>query len=339
MEFSATVVYAKAKKLGNLIKRIQPKVEDFLDNRFFPSAQDPPEKVSRYFFFITSIDHRTSPPGKSFEGTIENAYYQGADLLWHLAIRKYHEAPHFFNPEKIAQITTKTIKQWLTVDHPQKVTIRNPTERARLLRDCGQQLLQKYNKSFLTLLDTANGKLIAEDETGLLDLLAKFKAYEDPVKKKSFLLIKFLSRRKLWIPKNHSHLRIPVDNHLIRIALRTGIIQISPALAKSLQLQLPLPRSQDIDLRNTTVKAYQIVAAQAGRSVLELDDFFWHFGRNCCTRNTPVCVHGCSKTCYLSTKLLSRPCHNQCPLEENCQARHEEQLLELIEPNVKTWYY
>ncbi len=342
MEFSASIDYAKAKKLGKLIRHLKPKVEDFLDSRFFPPKQDPPEKVARYFFFITGIDHRTSPSGKSFEGTVEDAYFQGADLLWHLAIRKYHHTPHFFNPEKIAQITPTIIKRWLTVNHPQKVTIRNPTERAMLLRDCGQQLLQNYNKSFLMLLDTTGGKLAAENETtspGLLDLLAKFKAYGDPVKKKSYLLIKFLMRRKLWSPRNPSDLRIPVDNHLIRIAFRIGLVRISSALATAVRSQLPLTQFQDRELRKTVAEAYQIVATQAARSVLELDDFFWHFGRNCCTRINPVCIQGCSETCYLLAKLLPRPCHHQCVLDKECRARIEEKQLELIEPKVKTWYY
>ncbi len=342
MDFSANVSSEKARKLGLLFRKLQPKAEDFLDERFFPSPEEDSEDVARFFFFITGIDHRTSPLGQSFEGFVDGEYFQGADLLWHLALRKYREDPGFFEPRRMARITAKDIQNWLTVNQPVLVTIRNPSQRAELLRDCGQKLADFYNGSVLTLLDQAENKLLVSSSStrlGLLDHLARFKAYEDPVRKKSFLLLKFLLRRRLWTLDDPENLRIPVDNHLIRIALRTGIVKVSSSFGEVLRARRVITVANDVALRQVVADAFVEVARHAKQLVLELDDFLWHFGRLCCTATSPICNKGCSTHCFVATNLLPLSCELQCPLGEVCTANSKISLREIQEPTLDTWYY
>ncbi len=342
MDFSVNVSLAKARKLGTLFRKLQPKAEDFLDNRFFPSPKENPEDVVRFFFFITGIDHRTSPLGQSFEGLVEEEYFQGADLLWHLALRKYHENPAFFEPKQMAHITTKHVKEWLTVIQPVQVTIRNPSQRAELLRDCGRKLKGLYKSSVLNLLEQAENKLLGSPSStslGLLDHLARFKAYEDPARKKSYLLLKFLLRRRLWTLEDPENLRIPVDNHLIRIALRTGIVQVSPSFEQNLRDRRELTVADDVALRQVIADAFAEVASYAKHPILELDDFLWHFGRLCCKATSPICDTGCSTKCFVATDLLPLSCSLQCPLRDACTAFSEPRYRELQEPKLDTFYY
>jgi hypothetical protein len=242
----------------------------------------------------------------------------------------------------MAKITPKKVENWFTVHHPKRVTIRNPEERAMLLRNSGKLLMEKYHGSVLTLLQAANHRVSIEPKTrhpGLLQLLSEFKAYEDPASKKTFLLLKFLLRRNLWEIKDNDKIQIPVDNHLTRIALRTGIVTVSSVLAETLRSRSPVVSEIDISLRRKTSKAFSIVGEQANRSVLELDDFFWHFGRQCCLLTAPVCVTGCTSKCYVSTHLFTEPCHRVCPLHSVCLAYENDSQRALVEPKFETFYY
>jgi hypothetical protein len=299
--------------------------------------------VIRFFFFVTSIDHRTSPPGQSFEGLVDGAHFKGSDLLWHLSLRKYRGDSHFYDAAHMATLTEADVRQWLTVQRPVQVTIRNPGERADLLRDCGRKLLENYGGSVLDLLNRASHRLIGltgDEDPGLLALLARFKAYEDPATKKPFLLLKFLLRRGLWRVDDVKQIRIPVDNHLSRIAFRTGIVDVSSPLATQLRQGISVDAATDIALRRIVADAYARVAQYAYRSVLELDDFLWHFGRECCTADpAPVCVRGCSAACYAATNLLPSRCSFECPLRQSCRAYEDVSRRQLREPKVETWYY
>lgn len=341
MGYSAEVSNRQCQKLGKLLFELRLQTENFLNPHLFPPKDADAEDVARFFFFVTGIDHRTSPSGQSFEGTIDRNYFQGADLLWHLSLRRFNEDVQVFHPKRMAKITTKEVREWFTVTKPKTVTIRNPAQRAALLRDGGKRLMQQYQGSVLNLLQAARHRISTSSarEPGLLQLLAKFQAYEDPVSKKSLLLLKFLLRRNLWSHTDVDELRIPVDNHLTRIALRTGIVVVSPALADLLRSQKAMALKQDIALRNTIGKAYLRVSTASNRSVLDLDDFFWHFGRQCCQLTAPVCVRGCRTDCFVSKYLINSGCPQKCPLSSVCLAFDDDAQRGLVEPKVETWFY
>ncbi|MFX1564626.1 MAG: queuosine salvage family protein [Promethearchaeota archaeon] len=337
-----TVSDIQSKRLGQLIAKLQPKAEQFLDPHLFPSIEYQPEEIARFFFFVTAIDHRTSPPNQNFEGIVDGNYFQGADLLWHLSLRKFVENPTLFDPAVMAKISSETVSDWYTVNEPTLVTIRNPRQRAALLRNCGAHLLKKYQSSVLTLLKAANHRVTSDTRlhrSGLMALLSHFKAYEDPAEKKAYLFLKFILRRNLWSITDGDLVRIPVDNHLSRIALRTGIVNISPTFASQLRQQKPLDLQLDVHLRKLIGTAYSQVASSASRAVLELDDFFWHFGRQCCLATNPICVTGCTKACYVAQRLFSEPCQGTCPLRSVCPASTNEKQRALLEPKLETWYY
>jgi len=333
---------AQCQKLGRLIHELQPGIEDFLNPYLFPPLTVDPEEAVRFFFFVTSIDHRTSPPGQSFEGSVDGEYFQGADLLWHLSLRIFQQDSNLFHPQAMANITTKKVENWFTVNYPKRVTIRNSEERAILLRNGGQLLMEKYHGSVIALLQVANHRVTIEPKTrhpGLLQLLSEFKAYEDPANKKSFLFLKFLLRRNLWEITDNDEVQIPVDNHLTRIALRTGLVTVTSGLANALRQRSPVVPETDIVLRRKISRAFSMVGERANRSVLELDDFFWHFGRQCCLLDNPICVTGCTSKCYVSTHLLKVPCHGVCPLHSVCLAYENDDQRALVEPRLETWYY
>ncbi|MEM2924690.1 MAG: queuosine salvage family protein [Methanocellales archaeon] len=315
--------------LARAIKDLKFKVDEFTDPLLYPAQSASLEEVASFFFFIVAIDHRTS---SKFEGIIEGRKLHGSELLYALAKRRMD----FFSAQRMQSISEEEVATWLSIE---KSTIPDPAVRAMLLRDCGAKLLKHYSGSVLELIKAADGYLIRGDGKGLLQLLAQFKAYSDPLSKKSFLLIKFLERRKLFEVRDIENLHIPVDNVLVRIALRTGIIEVVDGeLEAKLKNYLPANAIDDQEIRSTTQKAYDIVSKESGIRVTLLDDVLWTMGRACCSRESPVCFNCRFESCRAS-QLLGIECSHSCIFTTACKGAQEPSYRAYYEPNYKTWYY
>jgi hypothetical protein len=309
---------------------------------------DPPvgtstESMADFYFFTVAIDHRTSSPsGIAFEGTLDGRFFHGADLLYALAIHKFKEDQDFFTAERMAQISPEAVTNWLSLAVDGKRTvIYNPQERAELLRDLGQKLLELGYKSSLELIKCCAGYLIRPEGTGLLQLLSNFKAYSDPVSKKSFLWAKFLTGRGLLQVQDIDNLAVPVDNHLTRIALRTGIINVKDEeILNRLRLEQSFALSEDLKIREAVRAAYREILKYETLRFNELDDFFWVLGRTHCIHSkNPLCQHyDHNPACQLMVE-LKLDCQQQCPLAPICRGFKEKSFRTLLEPNIRTFYY
>ncbi len=288
---------------------------------------------------MIAIDHRTSSPsGKAFEGIINGKLLHGSDLLYALARKKQEADPVFFTAEKMQHISRKAVAEWLSTG---EASVYDPDARAVLLRDCGKKIVKHHSGNVLKLIRAGEGYLIRANGKGLLQLLSKFKAYEDPLSKKSFLLIKFLERRKLLKLKDPGNLHIPVDSVLARIALRAGIIEVKDReLEAKLKKALPANEREDREIRSAAQKAYDLISRKSGLNVTVLDDLLWTMGRACCTREKLVCGN-CSveaEKCR-AAQTLGIDCGQRCVFLEGCRGAREQGYREYREPNYKTWYY
>jgi hypothetical protein len=299
--------------------------------------------IADFYFFVVSIDHRTSSPnGTAFEGYLEGEFFHGADLLYALAVRKLKEDPDFFTAEKMAQISDEDIGEWLSIStNEERVVIYNPQERAELLRDLGEQLLQLGYKSSIELVNRSKGNVLRNEGTGLLQLLKNFKAYSDPVSKKSFLWIKFLMGRGLLDIQDSENLNVPVDNHLSRIALRTGIVTVKDKeIRDRLRQEQPFTVSEDLELREAIRNAFKEILNYKKLKFNELDDLFWVLGRTHCIHSkNPLCQDfDHNPECQLRV-VLKVNCQQYCPLGSCCRGFKEIQYRELLEPNIRTFFY
>ncbi|MEM2934110.1 MAG: queuosine salvage family protein [Methanocellales archaeon] len=316
-------------KLARAIKGFKFKVDEFKDPLLFPPHHASPEEAANFFFFMVAIDHRTR---LKFEGVIEGKKLHGSELLYALARRRME----YFTAEKMKSISKEEVANWLSLEES---SIPDPEVRAMLLRDSAIKLLKHYRGSALELIKTANGYLMREDGEGLLQLLAQFKAYSDPLSKKSFLLVKFLERRKLFKVIDIENLHIPVDNILARIALRTGIIEVMDEKLKTkLKKNLPANQVDDREIRSIAQKAYDMVSKESRCKVTLLDDVFWTTGRACCSRENPVCFNCRLESCRAS-HLLGIECKHSCIFTAGCRGAENLSYRAFFEPNFKTWYY
>ncbi len=262
--------------------------DSFTDTRFYPPADADVETALRYFLVMVAIDHRTSRYGP-FEGYVDGEFFHGADLLYRLGAKKLSEDPEFFSPERLANVSVDMVRDWLSVDGN---TIWDPETRAALLRDLGSKLLKMFEGSASCLVKSAGNYLKRPFGHGLIDVLKAFKAYSDPVEKKSYLLAKFISRRGYFRYVDVENSEVPVDNHLVRIAFRVGLVRIGKGLMKAIMGRDEVSEDVDISIRLAVRRAYKLVARACGIDPLIFDDYLWMFGRKYCTRMRPLCVRG-----------------------------------------------
>ncbi|MEM1555193.1 MAG: iron-sulfur cluster loop [Desulfurococcaceae archaeon] len=258
---------------------------DIFDTRYYPPPDLDNESVLRYFLVMVAMDHRLSRPGKPYEACLEDGCYHGADLLYRLGVKMLLENPSFFDPSYLRDIRVEQVINWLSVS---SATPPDPYIRAMLLRDLGLKLLKLYNSSVESILEGSRGYLRGGYEHyGLLDYLRVFRAYEDPVEKKSLLFVKFITARKLFNPRDKPS--IPVDNHLTRIALRLGLVMVSGKLWDKIRSGLEVSTVEDILLRFAVREAYDQLINYSGLDIRVLDDFLWNHGRRVCLKDKPIC--------------------------------------------------
>lgn len=292
---------------------VKPSLNVF-DDKLYPSRGVDEELVLRYFLVMVAMDHRLSRPGKTYEACLDDGCYHGADLLYRLGKKMFDENPSFFSPDKLSLVNVDHVKGWLTVGGAQPP---DPEVRALLLRDLGVKLMKLYGSSVKEMIQISQGRLRSTDGYGLLDLLRVFRAYEDPVEKKSLLLVKFLKHRGLFNPVDR--LDIPVDNHLTRIALRLGLAMVSGTLWHKIRNGVETGRDEDLIIRLIVREAYRRLVDESKVDVGALDDYLWKHGREVCSRDNPRC--------------------SECVFKNACLARINRDFMVNEHVYYNTWYY
>ncbi len=314
-EEKARLVAEKLQKLGRV-----PCEMNLYDEKYYPPRSTDKELVARYFIVMVAMDHRLSRPNRPYEAVVGGERFHGADLLYRLGALMLEEDPDWFSPERLVRVKASDVKRWLSADNASPP---DPEVRAELLRDLGRTLLNLYDGSVLRLLEDSKGMLRRGVAEGLLDRLRVFKAYMDPVEKKSHLLAKFLERRGVIRIDDSQHKRVPVDNHVTRLALRIGVVRMKGSILEKILEQKEFSYEEDVLLRITVREAWHLVCDKAGIDDYLLDDFLWVFGRSYCVRGNPRCTGSEEK---------------RCPLKEVCATASTGLVLD--EHNYyKTWYY
>lgn len=289
----------KAAEVADVVKGLGLKRDRYLDERYYPPPDDPRELQLAYFAAVVAVDHRTSTFGP-FEGYIDGEFYHGADALWRLARRAY---PEVFSPDRLASLSLEDGMRLFSIGGR---AVWDLGVRVLLLRDLGRKAAEAGG--FAKWLDAGS---VAE----LAERLKRARAYEDPVKKKTLLLAKFLDGRGLLKFSDPQNFDVPVDNHVSRIAYRLGIVDVDYSWLFS---GVELTREEDVEVREKIKLAWRLVSKFSGVDPFTLDDFLWSFGRAVCTRDSPKC--------------------GRCPLRAVCKANRLGQYPPEHTHSL-TWYY
>ena len=206
--------------------------------------------------FLCAIDHSSGyarPHLVDDEGP-----FSGSELLWQAGCAAERRATGTLRAPSLRDISAEDVEQLFRAGDE---TTSRAAERARLWRDLSAGLIADYQGNAQALLDAAEGRL--RGPGGLIERLARFAAYSDPLEKKSFLFAKVAARRGWFEAHDPESWEVCADNVLMRLALRAGLVEPGDAEA----------------VRADTRAALKALAAEADVSPPVLDDLLWELGR------------------------------------------------------------
>ncbi len=274
------MVYDKVFEVAKVIGSLGISQDNYTDLDYYPPVDVDLELQVMYFMAMVSIDHRLNVPGHQFKSMINGKVYVGSDLLWRFGVEKLRSDASFFTPRSLAGLKPSDVKDWLG-------DVWDYGVRAFLLSDLGRKVLSFFNGSALSLLKSTGGRLLGSG--GFTDMMRIFTAYTDPVEKKTFLLAKFLHGRGLIRFIDVDNAQVAVDNHLTRLALRLGLVELEQRYHDMVTGGVPFTPSEDVNLRGLVRDAWKLVSVNAGVNPFALDDYLWRLGRSVCIQDTPKC--------------------------------------------------
>jgi len=288
------------------------------------------------WFVATGICQQT----RALEGTVDGVWCRGSDYLTRRLAAHLAAHPAAWTCEALARLGPEELAAMVSDDGIGATsTLDRREERAHHTRQMATWLLEEHGGDIERFLP-ANA---AQDARALLAELAPLEAYEDPLRKKSCLLLMTLEAERLVALDHREAIRLPVDYHVMRVLLRAGAVVVTnPQLELRLRLRETVLGYQEEAIR----LACQDAAAEMvrlGMGLFELDALLWSVGRNCCRENdAPLCRVG--STCPLKPDRCSLiqsfryACPDACPLESGCASAGKAGAL-LNAPVVETHYY
>lgn len=176
---------------------------------------------------------------------------------------------------------------------------------------------------------------------GLLELLSGFRAYDDPVRKKSLFFLSLMQNHGLWKFVDPENLGPPVDYHEVRGHLRIGTVRVlDPDLRARLYRGGEVSQVEDVAIRSSVYQAIMLLSRRSGLGPSRLHYLFWNVFRSVCTRDNPDCLRLRPET-TLPERYLPLTVHAdgppRCPFSGTCASCGSAELL-LEHVFLTDWY-
>ncbi len=245
---------------------------------------------------------------------IDGKTLKGSDFLLSAFFRVLESDPGFFHINRQANLSIEELESVLEDDYgicPVPALDLHLSE----ARAYGRDMLQ-LGVTPREILKRAKGSKKPLDE--FLRFLWQVGGYkDDPLQKKSVLLAYILVNRpeRFLRPANGETLPPCIDYHLMRSALRTGIVSVAdPALRRQLIDRRRVCDADECAIRSSVYEAIRMIADISGVDMVSVDQFFFQMRRGCPEMSEPEC-----ERCILET-VCARDTH-------------------LFQPVIRTTYY
>lgn len=247
--------------------------------------------LPNFLLMVVAICHQTTPAGGAppLMGEIDGKVAAGWDyLLRRLAFLCAQDAG-WASIEVWERMTGDLLRDALR-DHRFGERLTDPEGRAALLRNLGSMMRRRNWIDAQDMFDACDGRIDGADPC-LVQELARFKAYTDPVRKKTYFFLSLMRNFGIWRYADPENLGPPVDYHEVRGHLRIGTVVIEDDdLADRLRRRLPVSVEEDNAIRMCVVRAINLVAEVLGITPSQAHYLFWNCFRNICTRDAPQCL-------------------------------------------------
>ncbi|MBI5153772.1 hypothetical protein HZA57_00915 [Candidatus Poribacteria bacterium] len=292
-----------------------------------------------YWLLVVGICQQT----QNLRGTVNGVACRGSDYLFRRGFESLRERPDRWSPAALSTWSEEDLAREVSDDgRAESSTVDRLEERARMARDIGGQLLDRYAGDAERMFPRGEqrvGRMLAK--------LTSFEAYSDPLHKKSFLLLLNLHHIGLLQLRDPQFLGFPIDYHLMRVFLRAGMVVIGDVhWREALAAGRPATTGQEHAIRAACGAAGRRMMAAAPAALLHLDSLLWNIGRTCCARgHEPLCHQQvkCPKKpdgCSL-IRSFHYACPDGCPLDGVCRTSLDGAGAEgyVLEPLIETHFY
>jgi hypothetical protein len=306
------------------------RVAEFITSKPIPPDQEDSRlpgfarnAVGNLYLALVAICHQTSPRGCApLEGTVAGIRRRGWDYLFAQLEEAARTDLTLLEPRRWASLSADEIRVMFR-DSELGERLSNPELRSELLRDLGHRMMGHGWRWADDIYQLSDGR-IGTGEPNLLQLLAEFRAYSDPVRKKSLFYLALMRNAGLWQYVDEEQLGTPVDYHEVRGHLRLGTVRIIDESLQQKVLRLhPVSGIEDVAIRQAVYDAIMLISERSGlRHPSQLHYLFWNVFRSICTRESPQCFQ-LSPTCSLPARymhLTELQGGRRCPFSEVCES-------------------
>jgi hypothetical protein len=243
------------------------------------------DQVGNFYLGLVAICHQT----QTLRGRVAGVSARGWDYLQARWLEAAQRDARLLTPESWASLSADALARAFA-DPEAGNTLTAVERRVGLLNDLGRGMLRGGSGSLGDLYELS-GTRIATRTPNLVSLLGAFRAYNDPVRKKTFFLLGLMRNSVGWVYADEENLGAPVDYHEVRGHLRLGTVLVHDArLRDKLLRRIPVEESEDVVLRACVAEAIRSIAELAGvRDCMRLHYLFWNLFRSVCLREHPYC--------------------------------------------------
>jgi len=278
---------------------------------------------------------------KGLGGKVGKEWLHGSEYLFAAMRKRTKTYPALSDPSTLATVNMKEIAHLIanTGSGANNFNKRS-VERAEILKATASRLVRDYRGNVSNLIETSEGLLVRKDHKGLIQLMQELEGYADPHFKKGFVFLKFITRLGFFEAIDKENLYVPMDYHVMRVALRTGIIEVKHEdLKRKLKDKLPASSEDDFCIRESAKNALKTIEKTSSFDAFDLDDIFWNIGRSHCHySHEPMCKTCPGVQCTFES-LLNYKCQGKCLLDGVCRGSSTETYRRLMEPSISTTYY
>lgn len=337
----AAVNQYRCREVAQLLRKVSmPQPKEDLPALPFSRAQE-----ANFWFFLAAICHQTSPIGQpTLSGKIDGEMKRGWDFLLLTFRAAAIDDTDWLSPQRWAECSGNDLQSMMGT------LLNRPERRARLVRNLASGLAVQDWSSVIEAGHHCDFRIAANvgsqickaagkaSHSNLLDVLAEFEAFSDPVQKKSAFFLALMKNAGLWSYRDERQLPAPVDYHEIRGHLRIGTVVVVEEVQKQIANNTTISAAQDTKIRWAVRSAIQSIADQLKTPPNTLHYLFWNLFRVYCQRDTPKCRGGLFPALPpVYQRVLQETGGCQCPLFAVCQSADLAKVFN--EPNVNTEFY
>ncbi len=300
----------------------------------------PTALVGNFFIFLVAICHQTSPQGKPrLEGRVGGKLLVGWDYL----LAKFQDLAQgdnsLLDPKRWSQLSGNQISEMFADDQLGNLLTRND-ERAQLVQDLGIRLSKRGWLGVDKMLSFCEGR-IATGDPNLIEVLSQFRAYRDPVYKKSLFFLALMRNSGRWQYVDNDLMAPPVDYHETRGHLRIGTVVIrDAALLQKIRAGALVTSDEDVAIRAAIFRAILSISDLSGlRDSSRLHYYFWNIFRAVCLPKDPRCV-AASQPPMLPQRYQAKATSDGkvfCPFANVCISANKPE--PILEHNTSTDFY